>query len=236
MNYNDKMHFVGRIGIAVTLVMLFSVPLAFGLFLGAMPTLTQFFTAFFAVAIIFIPIGIAETLSFTPILGNASYITFITGNIMNLKLPIAQNAQQLMQTDKGTEASDAITTLAISVSSIVTVVMISLGVLLLEPLRPFMTSQPIQTASNYVLPALFGALVIGLLKGTGNVVVKGKMKAGLIPFVLILGVNLFIVNTSPVSGLLLLVVIPITILTARVLYRRGDITIEVKEKDTPSGV
>lgn len=232
MNYNDKMHFVGRVGIGITLVMLFALPIIFGLFLGAMPTAGQFFAAFFAVAIIFIPIGIAETLSFTPILGNASYITFITGNIMNLKLPIAQNAQLLMQTDKGSEASDAVTTLAISVSSIVTVVMITLGVLMLEPLRPFMTSQPIQTASNYVLPALFGALVIGLLKGTGNVVVKGKMKAGLLPFAVILAVNLFIVNTSPVSGVILIVVIPITILTAKALYQRGHITIEVKEKDT----
>lgn len=232
MNYNDKMHLVGRVGIGITLVLLFMVPVVYGLYLGAMPTIGQFLAALFAVAIIFVPIGIAETLSFTPILGNASYITFITGNIMNLKLPIAQNAQVLMETDKGSEESDAITTLAISVSAIVTVLMMSIGVLLLEPLRPIMTSSPVQTASEYVLPALFGALVIGLLKGTGQVVVKGKMKAGFVPFIVILMVNLFIINTSPVSGLLLLVVIPITILTARKLYTKGHITIEVKEKDT----
>jgi hypothetical protein len=190
-----------------------------------MPTLSDFFIAFVGVAIIFVPIGIAETLSFTPILGNGSYIAFITGNIMNIKIPLAQNAQAMMGTDKGTPQNDVITTLAISVSALVTMLILAIGVLLLEPLRPIMTSAPVQTASQYVLPALFGALVVGLLKGSGSIRVQGKLKAGLLPLAVLLIVNLLVINTYDFSGPLLIVMIPIVIGLSYVLYQKGMIKV-----------
>ncbi len=164
---------------------------------------------------------------FTPIVGSGTYITFITGNVMNIKIPIAHNAQSIMNTTKGTESSDVITTLAISVSAMVTTTTMGIGVLLLVPLEPFMSSAPIQTASGYVLPALFGALVVGLLSTSGKVKVKGKVKAGILPFFVLLLVNIFIINTYQYSGILLLVMIPLTILCARFLYHRKMISIEI---------
>ncbi len=225
MNYNDRIHRLGRWGVGLTLGMLLIIPLVFGLFIGAMPTLSDFFIAFVGVAIIFVPIGIAETLSFTPILGNGSYIAFITGNIMNIKIPLAQNAQAMMGTDKGTPQNDVITTLAISVSALVTMLILAIGVLLLEPLRPIMTSAPVQTASQYVLPALFGALVVGLLKGSGSIRVQGKLKAGLLPLAVLLIVNLLVINTYDFSGPLLIVMIPIVIGLSYVLYQKGMIKV-----------
>ncbi len=181
--------------------------------------------------VLFVPLAISEVFIYTPILGSATYITFITGNIMNLKVPIAQNAQELMETTKGTDESDVITTLAISVSAIITIIFIALGVLLLVPLEPIMTSSVISTASSYVLPALFGALVIGLLKSTGKIRVKGKVKAGIIPFVLLLLVNIFVFNTYDYSGILLIPMIPLTIFFAWILYKKKQITIEIIESE-----
>ena len=225
MNYNDRIHRLGRWGVGLTLGMLLIIPIVFGLFIGSMPTLSDFFIAFVGVAIIFVPIGIAETVSFTPILGNGSYIAFITGNIMNIKIPLAQNAQAMMGTDKGTPQNDVITTLAISVSALVTMLILAIGVLLLEPLRPIMTSAPVQTASQYVLPALFGALVVGLLKGSGSIRVQGKLKAGLLPLAVLLIVNLLVINTYDFSGPLLIVMIPIVIGLSYVLYQKGMIKV-----------
>ena len=225
MNYNDTIHRLGRWGIGVTLLMLIAIPVTLGVFVGAMPTLSDFFLAFVGVAIIFVPIGIAETLSFTPILGNGSYVAFITGNIMNIKIPIAQNAQAMLSTDKGTPQNDVVTTLAISVSALVTMAMLALGVLLLEPLRPIMTSGPVQTASQYVLPALFGALVVGLLKGSGSIRVQGKLKAGVLPLMVLLLVNLFVINTYDFSGPLLIVMIPVVIGLSYLLYKKGQIKV-----------
>ena len=212
---------IGRIGIAITLVLLFAVPTIFGLAHNAMPSLGGFFKAAGGLLILFIPMGISEVFIYSPILGNASYITFITGNIMNLKVPIAANAQDLMETTKGSEESDVISLLAIA---------IALGVVLLVPLEPFMTSPQMMTASSYVIPALFGALIVGLLKARGDIQVQGKIKAGILPFLVLLTVNLFVVNTSNYSGILLIVMIPFTILCAYILYKKGFIKIIIKEK------
>ena len=228
--YSNEMNKLGRIGIMITLVLLFAVPTIFGIYHNAMPTFGDFFKAGIGLLVLYIPIGISEVLIYSPLLGSATYITFITGNIMNLKVPVANNAQELMNTTKGTEESDVITTLAIGVSAMVTIVMIALGVLLLVPLEPIMTSETVKTASLYVLPALFGALIIGLLRSTGEVQVKGKLLAGIFPFVLLLIVNLAIMNTSAYSGVLLIPIIPITILCAYILSKMGKITIVLKDE------
>jgi hypothetical protein len=228
--YLKEMNRTGRIGVAITLVLLFAVPTIFGLYHNAMPNIGDFITAGSGFLITYIIIGISEVLIYSPLLGSSTYITFITGNIMNLKVPIANNAQELMNTTKGTEESDVITTLAIGISAMVTIIMIALGVLLLVPLEPIMTSEVVKTASTYVIPALFGALIIGLLKSRGEVQVKGKLLAGIVPFVLILAVNIFIFNTTQYSGVLLIVMIPITILSAYVLFRKGKITIVLENE------
>ncbi len=227
--YLREMNRLGRFGVLTTLILLFAVPLIFGLYHNAMPTIADFFKAGSGVLILYIPIGIIEVLSYSPILGSASYITFITGNIMNLKIPIATNAQELASTTKGTEKSDVITTLAIGVSSMVTIIMIAVGVLLLVPLESLMTSDVAVTASGYILPALFGALIIGLMKSSGDIQVKGKMKAGVLPFFILLIINLFIYKTELISGVLLIITIPFTILCAYVLFKIGQIKIIVKE-------
>ncbi len=119
--FAKEMSNLGRIGILIVLSMLFAVPTIFGLYLDAMPTFGEFMRAASGLLVLFVPLAISEVFIYAPILGSASYITFITGNIMNLKIPIAQNAQELMDTTKGSEQSDIITTLAISVSAIVTI-------------------------------------------------------------------------------------------------------------------
>ena len=229
--YMNEMNNLGRIGIMITIILLFLVPTIFGLYHNAMPSIGDFFKAGIGLLVLYIPIGISEVLIYSPLLGSSSYITFITGNIMNLKVPVATNAQQLMDTTKGTEESDVITTFAIGISAMVTIVMIAIGVLLLVPLEPIMTSDTIETASSYVIPALFGALIIGLLKSSGDVQVKGKLLAGIPPFILLFIVNIFIMNTTQYSGVLLIIMIPLTILSAYVLYRKGKIKIVLKEEN-----
>ena len=220
---------LGRIGIAITLVLLFMVPLVFGIYHGAMPSIGDFFRAGVGIFVLYIPIGISEVLIYSPLLGSSSYITFITGNIMNLKVPIAKNAQDLMDTTAGTEESDVITTLATTVSAMVTIVMIAIGVILLVPLEPILNSPTVKGAADYVIPALFGALIVAVLRSTGEVQVKGKVKSGIVPFVLLLLVNILFINTTDYSGALLIVTIPITVGCAYFLYKKNHITIELKD-------
>ena len=229
--YLKETNKLGRFGVLMMIILLFGVPVIFGLYHNAIPSFKDFIIAASGLLVLFVPIAISEVFIYTPIFGSATYITFITGNIMNLKVPIAQNAQELMNTTKGTDESDVITTLAISVSAIITITFIALGVLLLVPLEPIMTSETVSIAAGYVLPALFGALVVGLLKSTGEIRVKGKIKAGIVPFILLLLVNIFVINTYDYSGILLIPMIPLTIFFAWILFKKEQITIEIIEKE-----
>lgn len=221
---------LGRIGILIAILLLFMVPTVFGLYHNAMPNLKDFFLAGIGLFAIYIPIGISEVFIFSPLLGSSSYLTFITGNILNLKVPVANNAQELMNTTKGTEKSDVITTLAIGVSSMITIIILSLGVLLFIPLGPFMENDVIKSAADYVLPALFGALIISVLRPSGDVIVKNKIYSGVIPFALLIIVNIF-VNTTQYSGVILIITVPLTIFTAYKMFKENIITVEEKEKN-----
>lgn len=109
----------------------------------------QVITAGSGLLAVFIPTCIAEVFSYTPILGSSAYITFLTGNVMNLKVPVVVNAQIMSDTASGTEEGDAVATIGVAVSSIVTTLIIAGGVLLLVPLRPILTSPTVQTATTY---------------------------------------------------------------------------------------
>ncbi len=157
--YENSAHRIGRIGLTIGILLLLAAPLAMGWVLGAGPDWKAFGMGFVQVAVIYWTSGIMEFLVYAPMLGSgASYLTFITGNIINLKLPCAVNAREICGTEVGTPENDIISTLSVAVSSLVTVVILALGVLCLVPLRPVLENPVLEPAFNTVIPALFGAL------------------------------------------------------------------------------
>ena len=99
--------------------------------------------------LMFIPTALAEVISYTPVLGSSAYITFLTGNVMNLKLPCVINSHTLTGTTQGTDEGDTIAAISVAASSITTTLIIIAGVLLMVPLRPILTSPMVATATSY---------------------------------------------------------------------------------------
>ena len=94
-----------------------------------------------------------------PMLGTGgSYLGFVTGNLTNLKVPCALNAMEAAKVRPGSEEGEVISTIAIASSSIVTTLVIALGVFGLGFLRPVLESPALKPAFDNILPALFGAL------------------------------------------------------------------------------
>lgn len=157
--YEESAHRIGRIGLIVGILLLLAAPLAMGWVLGTGPNWKAFGMGFVQVAVIYWTSGIMELLVYAPMLGSgASYLTFITGNTINLKLPCAVNAREICGTEVGTPENDIISTLSVAVSSLVTILVLAVGVLCLVPLRPVLESPVLAPAFNTVIPALFGAL------------------------------------------------------------------------------
>ena len=157
--FNRRTHVLGRIVSAITLVLLVGAPFLIGTFLGAMPDMGAMAKGFLSVGLVWTVSSVAEFLIYTPMLGaGGGYLAFITGNLINMKIPCAVNARDIVGTKTGTAENEIISTLSIATSSLVTIVVLALGVALLVPLQPVLQSPVLQPAFANVVPALFGAM------------------------------------------------------------------------------
>ena len=157
--YNARTHLYGRIGLTIGLIMMLGLPFAMGLVLNAMPDMNAFWKGFAQVALVYIPSCAVEFLIYTPMLGaGGSYLAFITGNLINMKIPCMMNAKGITDAEAGSPESEIVSTLSIAASAVTTTAVIALGVLLLIPLQPILSSPVLAPAFNNVVPALFGAL------------------------------------------------------------------------------
>lgn len=164
--YNAGTHILGRVFSVITLVLLVGAPFMIGLFLGAMPDLPAVGKGFLSVGIIWFVSSIVEFLVYTPMLGaGGGYLAFITGNLINMKIPCAINARDQVGAKSGTPENEIISTLSIASSSLVTILVLALGVLLLVPLQPVLQSEVLQPAFENVVPALFGAMAYKYFRG-----------------------------------------------------------------------
>ena len=158
-SYIKRTHRLGRVVSMITLALLVGAPFAIGAMLGAMPNLGAAARGFLSVGLVWTVSSVVEFLVYTPMLGaGGSYLAFITGNLINMKIPCAMNARELVDARTGTPENEVISTLSIATSSLVTIVVLALGVLMLLPLQPVLQSPALAPAFANVVPALFGAM------------------------------------------------------------------------------
>ena len=157
--YTRGTHRIGRICTLITLCLLVGAPFLMGAYLGALPDLGAVAKAFLSVGLVWTVSSVVEFLIYTPMLGaGGGYLAFITGNLINMKIPCAVNARDIVGAKTGTPENEIISTLSIATSSLVTILVLALGVLLLTPLQPILQSEALQPAFSNVVPALFGAM------------------------------------------------------------------------------
>ena len=157
--YNARTHLLGRVFGSIALLLLLAAPFVIGAHFGALPNLSSAARAFLAVGLVWIVTSVVEYLIYTPMLGaGGSYLAFITGNLVNLKIPCAVTARDIVDAKVGTPENEIISTLSIATSSLVTILVLAIGVAILLPLRPLLQSPVLQPAFEQVVPALFGAM------------------------------------------------------------------------------
>ena len=232
-------HRWGRIGTLIALVYMICLPFIVLNYFNCVPSLGSVFNvATFGILAIYIPVGISEALSYTPLMGASSYLGFITGNIMNLKLPCAVNALKIAGKEANTPEGDVVASIGVAASSIMTVVILTIAALLVSVISPVFEQPAVQTMSNYLLPALFGSMTLGLFASTsaGTKVVVGGMK-GVIPVIVIvslltLGARLIGMGSIMLGmvGFVILAMLPVAIITSRIMWKKGIIKVVDKEE------
>ena len=158
-NFNKGLHRIGRLMLILGIVLLVGVPFLIGALNGASIDWGGFGRGIANVGIIYIPVAIVEFLVYSPMLGvGGSYLSFITGNVTNMKIPCAMNARDIAKTEVGTPENEIVSTISVATSAIVTTLVIVVGVIALIPLKPVLQSATLAPGFNNVVPALFGAL------------------------------------------------------------------------------
>ena len=215
LSYIDSVHRDGTIWNLTMMVLMFLYPLIVALIFQAMPDWQALIMGLIATAPMYWAVGVIETITFVPMLGaGGSYLSFVTGNISNLKLPCAINALEQNEVSANSEEGEIISTIAIATSSIVTTVIIIVGVICIVPLTPILEAPVLEPAFAQMLPALFG--------GLGVAFVSKNWKIAVAPVILMLVLFIFVpaLNAGTV-GIMVPVSVLFTIGVSRILYKRG---------------
>ena len=215
LSYMDSVHRAGRIWNLSVMAMLFLFPIGVGLIYQAMPDWHGFLMGIIATAPMYWAVAVIETFTYVPMLGaGGSYLSFVTGNISNLKLPVALNALEQAEVNINSEEGEIVSTIAIAVSSIVTTLIIILGVVLITPLTPVLNAPVLAPAFAQILPALFG--------GLGVVFISKNWKIAVAPVLLMLILFIFVpaLNAGTV-GIMVPVGVLFTLAVSRILYKKN---------------
>ena len=215
LSYIDSVHRDGRIWNLSVMFLLLAFPVAVCFIFGVTPEWNSLWLGLIATAPMYWAVGAIETVTYVPMLGaGGSYLSFVTGNISNLKLPCALNALEQNEVSANSEEGEVISTIAIATSSIVTTLVIILGVILIVPLTPVLQAPVLQPAFAQMLPALFG--------GLGVAFISKNWKLALFPIGLMLVLFIFVpaLNEGTV-GIMVPVSALFTIGIGRILYKRG---------------
>lgn len=215
LTYMESVHRSGRIwGIVVGSVLLLF-PLVLSILFHALPDFEVLFKGILATVPMYWAVGIVEIFTYVPMLGaGGTYLSFVTGNISNLKLPCAIDAMERAGVKASDEEGEVISTIAIAVSSIVTTLIIVIGVICIVPLTPVLESPVLEPAFDMILPALFGGLAV--------VFISKNLKLSIAPIVLMLILFIFVpaLDASTV-GIMVPVGVLFTVAVARILYKKG---------------
>ena len=216
LSYIDSVHRSGRIWDLSVMVILLLFPVAVCVIFDTDLDWKGFWMGLLATAPMFWAVAVVETFTYVPMLGSGgSYLAFVTGNITNLKAPAAINALELVGADIKSEEGEIVSTIAIAVSSIVTTLIIILGVVLIIPLDPILNSPVLAPAFDRILPALFGGLSV--------VFISRNWKIAIAPVLLMLVLFITIPGLGGYVSIMVPVGVLFSLLVSRILYKKGKL-------------
>ena len=211
MKNTDK---YGKIWIWTAVVVVLCVPIIVCLYYNAWPEAAAVLKGLLGVAPVFWTVGVIEVITYTPMLGTGgTYLGFVTGNITSIKAPSALSAMENAEVKPGTEEGEVISTIAIATSSIVTTLLIVIGVVALSALTPILNSPKLQPAFDNILPALFGGLAV--------VYVSKNWKLAMAPLIFMVVLFLLVPSLASSVGVLVPVGVLIALGAARIMYKKG---------------
>ncbi|MGN1123345.1 MAG: hypothetical protein ACI4RR_03305, partial [Eubacterium sp.] len=207
-------HLYGRFWVISALFGFIMIPLAISIHFNVFPSASVVLKGLAPIALLFYPTAVIEVMTYTPLLGSgATYISFITGNINNLKLPCVLSSLSTANIRANSDEGEILSTIAAAASSIVTTVIVAAGVLLFSPVLPYITDTDsvFAPAFSQVVPALFGAL--------GMSYFAKHYKLSVVPIAVLCLVLMF--KGDLAVGVLIPIGVVVSMLSAHIMFKKG---------------
>ncbi len=220
-DYKEMTHRIGRIWTIAAMLLIIAVPLLFCIIYGVLPEWNSFAKGAIAIIPMYWAIGLIEVFNYSPMIGSGgTYLAFVTGNLLNMKVPAAQVALKKAGVSATSEEGEVLSTIAVAVSTIVTDLILLAGLLFVIPITSWINADPVLSSvfdlsTGYVIPALFGAL--------GVVFLSKSWKIAVVPTLLMILVFLLIPATFAISGILIPVMSVVAVLIARMMFNKNMI-------------
>ena len=217
--YDEMTHRIGRIWTVAALLIIVMVPVLFSLIYGITPDWTSLWKGAIAIVPMYWAIGIIEVFNYSPMIGSGgTYLAFVTGNLANMKVPAAQVTMNKVGVSATSEEGEVLSTIAVAVSSIVTTLILLIGLLLVRPITGLINADPtlkqvFSLTDGYVIPALFGAL--------GVVFISKSWRLAVIPTVIIVALFVLVPASFTAAGILIPVMSILAVLLARLMYKKS---------------
>lgn len=159
-DYMPKVNRIGKITGYLGVVLAFIPAIMLAIVYGILPKGAALLTAVIAGVSSFGVLWFVEPISYFPVIGAAgTYMAFLSGNISNMRIPCASMAQVSADVKPGTEEGSVIATIGMAVSIIINVAVLTIGAILGASVLSLLPDG-VKAALNYLLPALFGALLV----------------------------------------------------------------------------
>ena len=171
--YMPKMHKIGKLTGFLGAILSFLPALVLAVVYGLLPKPAALATGF---------LWIVEPISYFTVLGPiGTYMAFMSGNISNMRVPCAGMAQVAADVEPGTEKGSIISVIGMATSIVINVSVLTIGVILGSSVLSAMPAS-VTEALNYLLPALFGALLMQF--GLKRI----KFAGGMLAFAILIGI------------------------------------------------
>ena len=214
-SFYNKIHRLGRITVVCALISFMAVPFGLAAVNGISMNIPEILKNAIPLLLTFSISGICENLSFMPIIGSgALYMSCVTGNVSNMKVPAAVNAMEVAGYTAGSDRADVVAIIAVAASTFVTTAIVFLGMLFLAPLfEPIYNNAFLQPAFQNMVPALMGALLFPFI-------LKAPKQAIVPIAILVIGRKVFSSNQSYI----MVGVIILSVIYSLALYKKGKIS------------
>ncbi len=157
--FSKPIHKVGMITCGLAIIGMFLPPIWLYLEYGVFPPISAIMVGMGLALTYAVPFFIIEPISYYPTLGDAgTYMSFLAGNISNMRLPCAAVAQSVAGVEEGTKEGELIATVGIAISIWMSIIAVFIGAVATGFFVQFFPAWIQDAFKRFLLPAVFGAV------------------------------------------------------------------------------